>query len=103
MSHANLAGRADAFPLPGTLAVLAFRPSRELAAFLMETLARGRVSSKMHGGDQREVSNLHLFLASPERVRPLWGQSLVNLPQLKGVDNLGTSQSVGDDYQPGST
>ena len=60
MSNANLAGRANEFPLPGKLALLAFRPSRELAAFVMETLARGRVSNKIHGGDQREVSKIWL-------------------------------------------
>ena len=58
MSSANLAGRAHELPLPGKLALLAFRPSRELAAIAMQTLSRGRVSHKIHGGDRREVSNL---------------------------------------------
>ncbi len=46
MSNANLAGRANEFPLPGKLALLAFRPSRELAAFVMETLGAGGLVTK---------------------------------------------------------
>ena len=56
MSNANLAGRENEFPLPGKLALLAFRPSRELAPIAMENLTRGRVGSEIYGGDQREVS-----------------------------------------------
>ena len=45
MSSTNLAGRAKVFPLPGKLALLACRPSRELMAFARETPARGRVGT----------------------------------------------------------
>ena len=56
MSNANLAGRENEFPLPGKLALLAFRPSRDLAPIAMENLTRGRVGSEVHSGDKREVS-----------------------------------------------
>ena len=49
MSNANLAGRENEFPLPGKLALLAFRPSRDLAPVAMENLARGRVGSEIYG------------------------------------------------------
>jgi hypothetical protein len=44
------------FALPGKLAELAYRPSRELAYSAVESSARGRVQLANTTGDQREVS-----------------------------------------------
>ena len=66
MSSTNLAGRGkQLFSLPGKLALLACRPSRELVDFLVFSNAReGEIN--LRTGDQREVSkvcDLNAFVA----------------------------------------